>query len=112
MRAPTELWCRAQLSVGPLVVTPLTCLRGWAPHSAGCSQTPTAAAAAAASFQRRSVWGEAAPHEEVLHRDSFYDTVVETWAAKVSGAVRQTGFSVSCSQSLADIHASSTATLR
>ncbi|KAL4442411.1 hypothetical protein ABPG77_004995 [Micractinium sp. CCAP 211/92] len=82
MRASTELWCRAQLSVGPLVITPITCLRGWAPHSAGCSQPTTAAAAAAASFQRRGVWGEAAPHEEVLHRDSFYDTVVETWAAK------------------------------
>lgn len=79
MRAPTELRCRTQQLVGPLVISPLTCLRDWAPSSGGCSQ-PTAAAA---SHQRRSVWGEAAPREEVLHRDSFYDTVVETWAAKV-----------------------------
>lgn len=29
------------------------------------------------------MWGEPPSNEEVAHRDSFYDTVVETWATKV-----------------------------
>lgn len=86
MRASTELQGRVQQLAWPLIVTPLTCLRDWAPRSTGCSQRTTGAAAPTCSRQQRSVWGEAAPREEVLHRDSFYDTVVETWAAKVRGA--------------------------
>lgn len=82
MRASTELQGRVQQLAWPLIITPLTCLRDWAPRSTGCSQRTTGAAAPTCSRQQRSVWGEAAPREEVLHRDSFYDTVVETWAAK------------------------------
>ncbi|KAL4447906.1 hypothetical protein ABPG75_005125 [Micractinium tetrahymenae] len=80
MVAPAELRWAAQQLAGPLVISPLTCLRGWAPRGAGCFQGSAAAAAAANSHQLRIVWNEAAPREEVLNRDSFYDNVVETYA--------------------------------
>jgi hypothetical protein len=65
------------------VIRPLVSLRSFVGAPA-CGSASGARAAAAAGGARRSVWGEAAAKEEVLSRDSFYDTVVETWAAKVS----------------------------
>ena len=74
-------------SLGPTgvaaVIRPLVSLRSFVGAPA-CGSASGARAAAAAGGARRSVWGEAAAKEEVLSRDSFYDTVVETWAAKVS----------------------------
>lgn len=72
--APRALLCS-------LVVRPLISLRGFAPGTASSNVAATGAAAG-----RRCVWNEAAPRDEELHRDSFYDTVIETWAQKVGGA--------------------------
>ncbi|PSC73841.1 pyruvate dehydrogenase kinase [Micractinium conductrix] len=68
--APRALLCS-------LVVRPLISLRGFAPGTASSNVAATGAAAG-----RRCVWNEAAPRDEELHRDSFYDTVIETWAQK------------------------------
>ncbi|KAL4853660.1 [3-methyl-2-oxobutanoate dehydrogenase [lipoamide]] kinase [Chlorella vulgaris] len=54
------------------VIRQLVNLRGWVPGGGGSS----------GSSQRRSVWGEAAAKDEIADRESFYDNVVETWAAK------------------------------
>lgn len=69
-------------AAGQPVIRQLVSLRGfWA-------AAPGPAAAAACSGQWRGMWGEPPSREEVRHRDSFYDNVIETWATKV----RRPGF--------------------
>ena len=58
----------------------LVSLRGWAAPPGGGAGSGGAAAPGGA---RRGMWGEPPSREEVAHRDSFYDNVIETWATKV-----------------------------